>query len=80
MMRRREMEMNTTVTLSTNLPVGDRLSETGRQLRAWLKSLGAPYEQSGHRLRSNGFERRGRKLVYHYALRPETDGDRGAIK
>ncbi|MCF8061910.1 MAG: hypothetical protein K9M82_05290 [Deltaproteobacteria bacterium] len=72
------MEMNTTVTVHSSLPIGNRLTEAGRQLRAWLESLGTPYEQSVHRLRSNGFEKRGQEYHYHYLLRKETDREGGA--
>ena len=72
------MEMNTTVTVNGNLPIDRRLTEAGRQLRAWLKSLGTPYENSLHRLRSKGFERRGQEVVYHYELRPDAEREGGA--
>jgi len=73
------MEMNTTVTVSRSLSIDRRLNEAGRQLRAWLKSLGSPYENSLHRLRSNGSERRGQEVLYHYELRPDAEREGGAI-
>lgn len=69
----KDMEMDTTVTLNRSLPIDRRLTEAGRQLRSWLKSLGTPYENSFHRLRSKGFERRGQEVVYHYVLRPDVE-------
>lgn len=71
------MEMNTTVTVDESIPIGLRLTEAGRQLRAWLKSLGPSYENSLHCLRSNGFERRGQEVLYHYELRPDAEGEGG---
>lgn len=74
------MKKAITVALPTSTPIGERLNETGKQVRSWLQSLETPYDHSVHRLRSGGVERKGGEVLYHYELSAKIDRDAGGVE
>jgi hypothetical protein len=56
------------IAVSKRTPLSNRVSETGRGVRDWLKALDLPFDHTVDKLQLKKLERKQGQWVYHYGI------------